>query len=318
MIPKEDFKRNLNRLKSIIPQKPAVYTREHPRTIKEALRLYSNRRSVHSLEMATNYFNQQGWPLPLWFNPAKIKVGFTNRLLYRRFRNSWGKKVKSNRFTPFEPLTVIVINHIAYKGINFDKKVLEAFETNYSYFKSNLLNNSLLSDKRELLEEALRLYKQKAWIGAILTIFPLLESVTRKLLKTTKLGSDVGKICKLFAANGFPLEYAHYLMPHAAVSLGAFKNDKFDRDEFERLMNETKDINYGLIGPALSSFLHFSNHYYGYYKDEQNNVDIINRHAIMHGSVSKYGQELNVIKLFTFLYLMLELEPVFEILFQDN
>lgn len=318
MISNEDFAKNLIKLKNRIPQKPIVYTKEHPKSIGEALDLYSNRRSVHSLEMAVNYFNQQGWPVPLWFNPEKIKVGFTNKLLYRRFHNSWGKKMRFEGFASFEPPTVIVMNHIAYKKNNFDESVVEAFESNYSYLKNKLFNNTLLADKKELVEETLQLYKRKLWIGTICTMFPLLESVTRKLLKTTKLGTDVGKICKLFSANGFPYENVHYLTPHAAVSLRFFKNEKFDRDEFERLINEVKGINYGLIGPALGSFLYFSNHYYGYYRDDLNNVDIINRHAIIHGSVSKYGQEVNVIKLFTFLYLMLELEPVFEILFHDN
>ncbi len=53
-------------------------------------------------------------------------------------------------------------------------------------------------------------------------------------------------------------------------------------------------------------------------KEDGTDSSEINRHAILHGSINSFGTRFNVIKLITFLYLMLELEPVFKILFDES
>jgi hypothetical protein len=80
-----------------------------------------------------------------------------------------------------------------------------------------------------------------------------------------------------------------------------------------------QETDFGLIGPALSSFIRFANIYYSYYKEdvEAKEIQLLNRHAILHGSISEFGTKTNTVKLITFLYLMLELEDIFEILLAE-
>lgn len=81
-----------------------------------------------------------------------------------------------------------------------------------------------------------------------------------------------------------------------------------------------EETDFGIIGPALSSFIKFANIYYGYYIEENETEEVqslINRHAILHGAISNFGNKVNAVKLITFLYLMLELEDVFNILLEE-
>ena len=73
----------------------------------------------------------------------------------------------------------------------------------------------------------------------------------------------------------------------------------------------------GLVGPALSSFLQFSHRYYGDYVTDLAPGDTLNRHAIIHGSRKGFATKENVVRLFTYLYLILELAPVLNILLQE-
>ena len=73
----------------------------------------------------------------------------------------------------------------------------------------------------------------------------------------------------------------------------------------------------GLPGVALSSFLHFGAKYYDFYRNDTKVVEL-NRHAIMHGANDAFANKVNCIKLFTYLYLMLEMEPVLRIVFNET
>ncbi len=145
-----------------------------------------------------------------------------------------------------------------------------------------------------------------------------MDFIARKLLKTTNLGVDIGKICKLFQQNGFTLDTVDFLMPHITLMSLMKPGESLFGEEWTSIREKVKNNNFGLIGPALSSFLRFANHYYGYYKEDVEEVNVINRHAILHGSVNLFGNKVNAVKLITFLYLMLELEPVFSVLLKEE
>ncbi|ALL06224.1 hypothetical protein AQ505_12415 [Pedobacter sp. PACM 27299] len=85
------------------------------------------------------------------------------------------------------------------------------------------------------------------------------------------------------------------------------------------LQNELQhDYELGLAGIALSHFLHFSSHYYAYYRTEKHTANTLNRHGILHGANHNFGTKTNAIKLITYLYLALELEPELKILFKNK
>ena len=90
MITKDKLALNLRDLKNKMPLKPKVYTQTHPRTIKEALIYYCNKTTVHTVQACTKNLSDENWPLPFWFNPEQVKVGFWNKVYYKRYC-SWNK-----------------------------------------------------------------------------------------------------------------------------------------------------------------------------------------------------------------------------------
>lgn len=107
-------------------------------------------------------------------------------------------------------------------------------------------------------------------------------------------------------------------MPYITFVSSRQPGDTIFNEERDQWFKKMSEYDFGLIGPALSSFIHFANIYYSYFReDDDQELALINRHAILHGSINNFGSQVNAVKLFTFLYLMLELEPVFEILFAE-
>lgn len=317
MITKDKLALNLKDLKSRIPVKPKTYTEEHPRTIKEALKYYCNQRTVHSVQACTKSLNDENWALPLWFNPENVKVGFWNRIYYRKQYNSWSKGKKFKGLKDFDFFWVPVLNHIFFKR-SYDEILIEAFGANSKYAFQTLLTNPILQTKKLILESIYRSYKKGDWVACISTMFPLIDFVARRILKTNNLAVDVSKICKLFEQNGFSLETAGHLMPHFTFVSSHEQGQPFLSKEREEWFKKMIEYDFGLIGPALSSFIRFANIYYSYYKeDKEEEITSLNRHAILHGSTNNFGSKVNAVKLLTFLYLILELESVFEILFTE-
>lgn len=315
MISKEKLAINFENLRNNIPQKPEYYTPDHPKSVKEALKSYSNRRSVNSFETCTHAYNVENWPLPLWFDPQNKKIGFWNSLYFKKY-NSLLFKRKSIRLNDFGFLWIPIINKIIYKQ-SIDDSVIEAFNANITYIQNRLLSNVTLQSKSLILKDIFRCYRKKYWISCISTLFPLIDYVSRKILKTKDLRTDVKKICKLFEGIGFSIETVDNLMPHI-TSVVAFHNDKLTLEEKLQFQQEIGNYQLGIIGPALSSFLRFANNYYRYYTEDKGEIGIMNRHAILHGSVNEYGTQANSIKLLTFLFLFIELEPIFEILLDES
>jgi hypothetical protein len=205
MITKEKLAINLKELKGRIPPKPTTYTPGHPKTIREALTYYCNQRTVHSVQACISSLNEDNWPLPLWFNPEKVRVGFWNKLYYKKQYNSWQKGKKFKGLKEFDFFSVPVMNHILFK-LPFDQIIIEAFDANKKHAFQMLLSNPMLKSKASIIESVRKSYQTNNWVACISTLFPLVDFVTRKLLGTKNLGVDVSRICKLFTQNGFSLE----------------------------------------------------------------------------------------------------------------
>jgi len=318
MITKEKLLINLDILRRSIPQKPLSYTPDYPKNLKEAIHKYCNQRSVNAVQMATQHFGEQNWPLPLWVDPENIRIGFWNKYHYKKFYYSW-KNVKPFSMDIYTWYWAPMFRKMFY-NCNFDDSILQAFESNLRYIQNKLQSNNLLELKKPLIDEVFVTYKRQHYLACISTLFPLLDFISRKFFKTKRLTVDVGVICKLFQQIGFGLDNFNRLMPHVFM-MNTFQQKfekKISHEEYEKQCNSVIENDFGLIGAALSSFLQFANHYYGYYKEDGEESNIINRHAIIHGSVSYFGNRVNAVKLITFLYLMLELEPALVLLLNDE
>jgi hypothetical protein len=301
----------------MMPVKPARYTRKHPKTICQALKLYANQRTVTNVETCADYMHQHNWPLPLWWDPEHIKVGFFNRLYYRRFYNSMGK-ARFKAFKAFDFLWMPFIAQFSFK-IKVDDCLEEAFEANKKYIRQRLKTHPILCSKKDIIDAVFHCYEKKNWIACISTLFPLIDVVARTFLHTNNLSADVSKIGRLFRENGFSGETVDHLMPFVALSRLWNPERRATQAERDAVHEKVKDNQFGVIGPALSSFLRFAELYYGYYRADTDPAPVLlNRHAILHGSVDSFGDKINVIKLLSFLFLFLELEGVFAILFDES
>ncbi|BAF71776.1 hypothetical protein [Sulfurovum sp. NBC37-1] len=74
-----------------------------------------------------------------------------------------------------------------------------------------------------------------------------------------------------------------------------------------------------LVGIVLGSFLSFANNYYSEYRKDNEPLGLINRHAIIHGAGNQnIWTKENATRLLLFLDLTLALEPIFEILLNEE
>lgn len=303
-----------------MPPKPQKKTTEYPKTLRDALTYYCNQRTINGLQSCTAALSDANWPLPFWFNHDNVKVGFWNKLYYKRQYNSWDKKRKFKGFKGYDFFWVPTMVNMAYKR-PFDEILVEAFDANFKYAFQKLFANPVLHSKKAIIKSVEKNYKERDWIACISSLFPLLDFVTRKMLKTNKLSIDVLKICKLFEHDGFSILNANNFMLQNAFLTSWDKQGPLFTEERTAWFKRMEEYDFGLIGPALSSFIRFANIYYSYYKeDREENEEIIsslNRHAILHGSINHFGTKINTVKLLTFLHLTLELEVIFEILFAE-
>lgn len=307
-----------------MPAKPKAFTPVFPQTIADGLNKYSNQRSVNALCLNVNTLNQLNWPLPLWVDPMNIRVGFWNTYHYKKWFESWPNAPKFKGFSGFDWLWVPALgSNFSPQGV--DKILLQVFDTNLKYFQRRLLANALLQDKQPAIRELTAVYKAKQYNATISLVFPLIDFAVRKLLRTVNLNTSVTKICNLFKACGFDFSSINQLLPNVAVRnfIDAQSDKKlfevFDLPEFKALNERLEKFNFGIIGAALNSFLWFSNSYYRHYSDDTGaGAQIINRHAILHGSAGYFSNRTDAVKLLSYLYLLLELEPILDILFDDN
>jgi hypothetical protein len=208
-----------------------------------------------------------------------------------------------------------------YNILDIDNLVIDLFNTNFEYYKDKVINNPLLKNKDAVLKDIFDTYKNQNYAACIYSLFPILDFLTREVFNTNKLGRDITSINAMFKAAGYTLDDIDNLKPAGkAVKLNALMMEKkLTSEEYNNIIkNDFKDEqNLGLPGVALSSFLHFGAIYYDFYRNDTKVVDM-NRHAIMHGANDSFANQVNCVKLFTYLYLMLELEPVLRIVFNEN
>jgi len=184
------LQQNLEALKQDLPRKPAVYTPDFPMTITEALTKYARQRTVHLFEINVYIYNIEGWPVPLYVDHSRIRLGISNNILYRKrkaavnkaFRDFYTEKklVKKTfwnvRLKPWDWVGV-PLDRKRYWKQEVDEGVIEIFEANKSYFKKKLLSHPYLQDRKNIIMEILGAYEHKQWASCICTTFPLVDVV---------------------------------------------------------------------------------------------------------------------------------------------
>jgi hypothetical protein len=334
----------------MIPKKPESHTSDFPVNIAESLKKYLRMSTICIMRNAVWFYDSKNWPMPLYINPDNINIGALHESMLIRLNmkddfkhfdifanlqvgknkphelNLGYAKIhrlirfrKRKKLKYYDWLIPPILCHF-YKVTNLDDFNVELFEVNYKYYKKKLLSNNLLHAKHSILKDIFQTFENKNYAACICTLYPLLDFVTREYFKTNKLGKDLTSVNGLFKAAGFGLNDIDNLKPGAATAK-AMQLVMAKKITFEEMVSISKKLEpeLGFAGIALSSFLHFSTKYYDYYRsDDSSNNSIFNRHAIIHGASNDYANKINAVKLFTYLYLMLELEPVLKIVFNEN
>lgn len=332
MINHSKLEKNLEALRQSLPKKPAVYTPDFPLTIAEGLTKYANQKTVNGFGINVACYNEKGWPVPLYVDNRNIKVGFLNNVFdrkhhasnnrgYRRmFPNKKFNKITfwNARLRPWQCLGIPIIRNIHWND-PVDTGILEMFTANIKLVKKKFLTHPYLGSHKDLISEIFSAYRHKHWASCISLIYPILDAVARQVLNTDKLTRDMQSLCKLFRQIGIDKGETDVFMAHtnAVIVSQKIRTGEISKQEGEELQEKGYKNHLYLIGPALSSFLHFSHLYYGDYVTPSSPGDPLNRHAIIHGSYTQFASQSNVVRLFTYLYLILELDPVFRILFAE-
>lgn len=343
------LKVNLEKLKSIIPTKPSLHTDDYPKSIEESLHKYLRQRTICVMRPACWIYDKYNWPLPLYVDPKNIKIGYMSEFMFTKLdmnsfryfdmfssfqitknqpyemkprfilRIMWLLRYRKRRKLEYYDWFIVPILCHFFKVINIDDFNIQLFEVNYSYFQLKILENKLLIDKKELMVEIFDNFKRGNYASCICTLYPIIDFLTRQYFETTKFDKDITSVNAMFKAAGFSLTEIDNLKPGAATH--KFHNLVYEKKitwEQANVLSEKNEYNLGFPGVALSSFLHFSFQYYQYHRADSAQTNHLNRHAILHGSSNDYGTKLNAIKLFTYLFLMLELEPVLKIVFNER
>jgi len=240
-------------------------------------------------------------------------------------KKSWWIRMYSSlyniKFQYYDWLYVPLLCNL-FKITNIDDFVTDLFETNFSFIKDKFLNNPLLKEKIPIIESIIETYERKNWVACICTLFPLLDFLTRKYFNTTKLEKDITVVSSVFKKAGYNQKEIYDLKPSAISDYLSYlllaKKITSKEMEAKFKQNDDKKPKLGLIGIALSSFLSFGKVYYDYYRQDNKDKSSLNRHSIMHGANDEFYTKVNAVKLITYLYLMLELEPVLKIVFNEE
>lgn len=168
------------------------------------------------------------------------------------------------------------------------------------------MSSEILAGYQHELMEIKQVYTKGYWYPCVTAVFPLLDYICRKLLRTKNLTKGVSYINKLFSDANISFES---LRP----GYGAWDYAETIGENPQEASN--KDLR--LVGIALESFLQFSKGYYSHC-DQDQNIFVLNRHSILHGGRGKVWTKEDATKLLLFLDLMISLFPVFEILLVPN
>ncbi|HEY4064111.1 MAG TPA: hypothetical protein VGM30_19530 [Puia sp.] len=339
---------NLEKLRQMLPSKPSTYTPQYPKNVRDSLFMYLRASTLDNIRMAAWRYESSNWPLPLYMNPQDIRLGRINKHVRLSFtwepfyyytlvgmfkRTSKPKRprptllsqlifslVKKDWVDYYEYLNVSILTE--YLNISsVDEITIELFQENFKHIKACLYANPILKDRSQILDDIYNCYRNKNWAACICTMYPLLDAIVREFCSSVDFTKDVSFISANFKGAGFkPWDIDN--LKHGALAskmtiLAITK--KISWEESNKVFKEKcQEKQLGLPGIALSSFLTFASKYYGYVRKETKTGHELNRHAIIHAASKDYGTHLNVIKLFTFFFLTLELEPVLKILFAEE
>ena len=316
----EKLKSNLEKLQALIPTKPEKYTPDFPLNIAEAFHKYLRTSALIQISSAAGIYEENGWPLPLFINPEKQRVGFKNSLVAK----GWGIPInKANHMAIGIPALSDILHDRNKRVLNLNDSYIRLMNANVKGIKEYFLCSPLLRENTFPIENILYTYRKGKWAACISTIFPLIDLIIRKIFKTHKIDKNITYMVGLFKKAGFGFEEIDNLKPGRAVLKAIFRHFDTSPEEKAKGALSINDIggkhkSYGLIGIALSSFLHFAFHYYSWYRNDKINANLLNRHAIIHGASNDYYTQANCVRLITFLYLTLELEPALIILLNEE
>ncbi|MEA1052860.1 hypothetical protein U5801_24075 [Lamprobacter modestohalophilus] len=292
---------NLEVLRGKIARKPTNYTpqKDFPRSIYDSLSKYTPTSHVNLILVGSDFFRELFlWPFPFFvlsFSASKYwlwTAAFPSVIwLYMRM---WVVSLKRPSAGD------AMVNPAAAKII--DEAMVKLVRLSCGKLFRRWKSTDILSGHQQELDEIRAVYLNGYWYPCITAIFPLLDHICRKLLKTENLRKGVGQINKVFQDANICLES---LRPGAgawdfAKKSGANAQDLSDKD-------------LRLVGVALESFLHFAGAYYGHATSDQD-ARALNRHAVLHGQRDRVWTREDASRLLLFLDLMLILIPVFEIL----
>ncbi len=347
---KEKLLANLEKLRKLLPEKPKEYTPVYPKNIRDSLTMYLRQCTLGNMRMAAWRYENSKWPMPLYMDPEKIRLGRMNRHVLLSFTTKpfyyytlvgmFKNKTKPSRPRPtlwsrtihsmldkswidyYDYLNVATLTE--YKNMSsVDEVTLELFETNLDYIKRYMYTHVIFQDRMGILNDIFECYHRKNWYACITAMYPLLDAVVREYCGSIQFETDITTINKNFTKAGFsPWDidnlkhgalYGKMIILQIAKKITAEESNKVCNEYSEKRKKEL-----GFPGIALSSFLIFAAQYYKYVRKETRVNDDLNRHAIIHNANTAYGTRLNAVKLFTFLFLTLELEPVLKILFAEE
>jgi hypothetical protein len=304
IIKPDELVANLEILRGNIARKPDDYIpqNEFPRSIGDSLSTYTRTRHVNVILAFSDLLRVTfSWPFPFfvlffsnsnhWMLTAAFPV---IALLYVRIMFESLKYQSTERIN--NETMAKIINHVMVKLVRLSCGKL------FCRWKSQ----EILANHQQELDEIRSVYIKGYWYPCVTAIFPLLDHVCRKLLKTRGLQKGVGQINRLFKEANINLES---LRPGS----GAWDYAEKIGANAQELSN--KDLR--LVGVALESFLRFAEEYYSPTTNDQD-VTVLNRHAVLHGARGRVWTGEDATRLLLFLDLMIILVPVFEILLATN
>jgi len=343
------LKANLEKLRKTIPKKPAQHTNHFPKSIEESLTLYLRHRTIDVMRYACWMYDRHNWPLPLYVNPNNIQIGYLNEFMFTKLgmndlkyfdlvgalrlekgedfdmprnlltRIMWLLRYNKRKKLEYYDYQIVPLICQFFGIKNIGTFNTELFVTNYKYLYKRILENPILIEKKPILREVFYNFNKGNYYSCITTLYPILDYLIRRYFDTKDFGKDLVSVNAMFKAAGFDSQEIDNLKPGAAIrKLSELeRRGEITMDEYKSMSNQ-HEHGLGFVGMALSSFLHFSNKYYAYYRHDKGNSDILNRHAILHGSSNDFGTKTNAIKLISYLFLTLELEPALKILFKNK
>ena len=300
----EKLRKNLEKLRNEIARKPSVYTSEYAKTINDSFTKYTRTRSVNLLSSSSEVLFEHKWPFPAYNLGSQralmelMALSFMSIFklgCYKYFKLFIGQKTLDEPLVkdlqPF--LDKVMCRHFYF----CKKKIFLAWKANSIFF-----------NKYYLIDNIHKTYRKGYWYSCIVSALPLLDLVCRKYFKTRKLEKDITTIISIFRSSGV---LARDVKPgHIAWEVAK------EKGENEEISME-RDLR--LVGIALGSFLDFADVYYAYYRKTQSSSEgTINRHAIIHCATDDIWTKENATRILIFLDLTLHLEPVFDILLNEN